>query len=359
MRLLLVGGLLLIAGNREPGIGTPNGSRFPVPGSRALPNVLVIATGGTISNMGSAPRRTGDELVAGIPELKEIANVTAEQFSNVASGAVTIEMWRKLATRINEALRGPSPPDGIIVTHGTDTLEETAFFLDLTVGGCVPVVVTGAMRRADVSGADGPANLLNAVRVVVSPHARGRGTMVVMNDLVFDAREVSKVNTTRVDAFSAPWVGPIGVADPDSVWFHRPDVSCKPAAFDIAKLGAFPRVDIVESYIDADSVIVDALVKAGAKGIVVAGVGRGGSTPAQGRALRRAVQSGVFVVSGSRTGSGRVGLTSPSAFADWKPGSGAMLGAGDLNPAKARVLLMLALARSGDARQVAEAFAAR
>jgi L-asparaginase len=331
------------------------------PAASQKPRILVIATGGTISNMGAdSARRTGQELVTGIPALARVADVRAEQFSNVASGSVTEEMWRRLAARIRAATNGTGAYDGVIVTHGTDTMEETAYFLDLTVGGCAPVIVTGAMRRAVDPGADGPANLLNSVRTAASPDARGRGTLVLMDDLIFDAHDVTKTNTTRVDTFRAPWLGPVGVADPDSIIFHRrPRVrgaagtACFPPAFDLGTLGVFPRVDVVESYIGADSVIVDALVTAGAKGIVIAGVGRGGTTPAQSRAIDRAVKRGVVVLVSSRTGSGRVGLTPPSDYADWKPGEGVVLGAGDLNPQKARVLLMLALAKTSDVREIA------
>lgn len=331
-RLALPGALLLAA--------------IPAP-SRAQeaprPRVHLIATGGTISNMGSDPRRTGAELVAGVDELQRIATVSSEQFSNVASGAISQEMLRDLARRVRAVLREPEPPAGVVITHGTDTMEETAFFLDLAVGGCAPVIITGAMRQANAVGADGPANLLNAVRVAVAPAARGRGTLLLMNDEVFLAREVTKSNTTRLDAFTAPGAGPAGVTDPDGIWFRGPPPPACPAPrMDIDRIEAFPRVDIVYSHIGADSAVIDALVAAGAKGLVVAGVGRGGTTPSQGRALRRALQQGVIVLVSNRTGAGRVGRSgNPGAP---EPGQGAMLGAGDLNPQKARVLLALALA---------------
>ena len=316
------------------------------PATDAKPRVHVIATGGTISNMGSDPRRTGAELVSGIPGLADIANVTSEQFSNVASGAVTQEMLRDLARRIQSLFAESNAPAGVIVTHGTDTMEETAMFLDLTVGGCSPVIITGAMRQANWVGADGPANLLNSARVAVSPDARGRGTMLLMNDEIFLARDVTKSNTTRLNAFSAPGAGVAGVTDPDGVYFQSPaPQECPKAAIELGRIEAFPRVDIVYSYIGADSAVVDALVAAGAKGLVVAGVGRGGTTPSQGRALRRATEKGVIVVTSNRTGAGRVGRSSnPDAFRDLPEGRGAMIGAGDLNPQKARMLLSLALA---------------
>jgi len=310
------------------------------------PRVHVIATGGTISNMGNDPRRTGAELVAGIQGIAEVAEVSTEQFSNVASGAVTQEMLRDLARRIRIIQREPNPPAGIIVTHGTDTMEETAFFLDLTVGGCAPVILTGAMRQANWAGADGPANLLNSVRLAASPEGRGRGALLLMNDEVFLAREVTKSNTTRLNAFSAPEAGPAGVTDPDGIFFRSPPpANCPAPLIDVDRLEAFPRVDIVYSYIGADSAIVDALVAAGARGLVIAGVGRGGTTPSQSRALRRAVEKGVIVVTSNRTGEGRVGRpTDPASLGNIREGAGATISAGDLNPQKARMLLALSLA---------------
>jgi L-asparaginase len=310
------------------------------------PRVHIIATGGTISNMGNDPRRTADELVANVPGIADVAAISTEQFSNVASGAVTQEMLRDLARRIRALEREANPPAGFIVTHGTDTMEETAFFLDLTVGACAPVILTGAMRQANWAGADGPANLLNSVRLAVSPEARGRGALLLMNDEVFLAREVTKSNTTRLNAFSAPEAGPAGVTDPDGIFFRSPPpASCPGPLIDIDRIDAFPRVDIVYSHIGADSTLVDALVAAGARGLVVAGVGRGGTTPSQGRALRRAVEKGVIVVTSNRTGGGRVGRpTDPETLRNVPEGRGATIGAGDLNPQKARMLLSLAIA---------------
>jgi L-asparaginase len=310
------------------------------------PRVHLIATGGTISNMGGDPRRTGAELVAGVDQLDRLATVTSEQFSNVASGAISQEMLRDLARRVRAVLAEANPPAGMIITHGTDTMEETAFFLDLTVGGCAPVIITGAMRQANATGADGPANLLNSVRLAVSSDARGRGTLLLMNDEIFLARDVTKSNTTRLNAFTAPVAGPAGVTDPDGIWFRQPaPAACSPARVDIDRIESFPRVDIVYSYIGADSALVDALVDAGARGLVVAGVGRGGTTPSQGRALRRAVERGVVVLISNRTGAGRVGRSAnPEGLSSLPEGRGATMGAGDLNPQKARVLLALALA---------------
>ena len=334
------------------------------PARAQKPRIHVIATGGTISNLGNDQRRTGDELVQAIPRLADIARITVEQFSNVASGSITVAMWRQLAGRIRELQGGPDAPAGFVITHGTDTMEETAYFLSLTVGGCTPVVLTGAMRQAGAVGADGPANLLNAVRVVAAPLSRGRGTMLLMHDEIFAARDVTKSNTTRLDAFSAPFAGDLGIADPDTIVYTRgsadPSASCKPPLFDVGTMGALPRVDVAYAYIDADSVAVDAFVAAGAQGIVMAGVGRGGSTPGLGRALRRATEHGVMVVVSNRTGSGRVDTDYDAArMAALPAGSGAFLGADDLNPQKARVLLMLALGAHLDAAGIQTLFTAR
>lgn len=326
----------------------------------ALPRVHVIATGGTISNLGGNERRTGDELVKAIPALGTIARVTVEQFSNVASGAITHEMWRNLEGRIRALQRGDDPPAGYVVTHGTDTMEETAFFLDLTVGGCAPIIVTGAMRQANAVGADGPANLFNAIRVVASPAARNRGAMVLMNDELFAARDVTKSNTTRLNAFSAPDAGVVGITDPDTVIFVHaaPDTAtgCRRAPFYVAP-GTWPRVDVIYTHIGADSVLIDAAVNAGAKGLVVAGVGRGGTTPTQGRALRRASNRGVLVAISNRTGSGRVGegFAGP-ALDSLSPGAGATVGTAELNPQKARIVLMLALAAGKRPGEIARLF---
>jgi L-asparaginase len=327
-----------------------------------LPRVHVLATGGTISNLGNDRRRTGSELVGGIGGLDSMARVTVEQFSNVASGSVTHDMWRRLAARIRELQSGPDAPAGYVITHGTDTMEETAFFLSLTVGGCEPIVITGAMRQANAVGPDGPANLRNSIRTAVAPAARGRGALVLMNDEIFAARDVTKSNTTRLNAFTAPDAGVLGVADPDTVVFHRPSPAAAGAAcgvprFDLASVSDFPRVDVVYAHIGADSVPVDASVNAGARGIVLAGVGRGGAPPAMSRALRRATERGVTVVISNRTGSGRVGEASdPDSLAVLPPGRGAMLGATDLNPQKARLLLMLALAAGLAPRAIAPLF---
>jgi L-asparaginase type II len=321
----------------------------------ARPRVHVVATGGTIASTnyysGEPGKIAVGRLLRTVPQLDSLATVSAQQFANVASSAVTPAMWLSLSRGIADTLGAHPDLAGVVVTHGTDTMEETAYFLDLTVSDVRPVVVTGAMRPSDGVGADGPANLYNAVRVAASPAARGRGTMLLMNDEILAARDATKANTVRPDAFAAPYRGDLGVADPERVVFYREPR--RAPTFDLTRVRELPRVDIVYSYVGADGSAIDALVAAGARGLVVAGNGRGGTTDAQRQALDRAMARGVVVVSGSRTGSGSV----PVGEGVGPGGRGpAPVGTGDLNVQKARVLLMLALTRSADPRSVARSF---
>lgn len=314
------------------------------------PLVRVIGTGGTIGSAGdywggNATRVPIEDLLR-IPGVDSIATLESEQFLNVGSGAIGPSRWLDLSRRVTEVLRSRPELRGIVVTHGTDTMEETSYFLDLTVGDARPIVFTGSMRPSNMAGADGPANLTNAIRAAVDTASRGRGTMVLMNDRLFAARDVTKTNSTRADTFQAPDRGPIAIVDPEGLAFKARATGRGAAQFDISAVAELPRVDIIYAYPGADSVAIDAVVAAGAKGIVVAGLGRGGVNDAQGSALRRASERGVIVVLSSRTGSGAVPL-----------GRGNGVGAGDLNPQKARVLLSLALTRTADRAQVRRIFA--
>lgn len=312
------------------------------------PAVQVIGTGGTIGSAGDywkgSPTRVGIADLARIPGLDSVATVTTEQLWNVPSGAIGPPRWIELSRRVSAVLAAHPELAGVVVTHGTDTMEETAYFLDLTVGDPRPVVVTGSMRPSNMAGADGPANLMNAVRAASDPRTRGRGTLVLMDDRLFAARDVTKTNSTRVETFQAPERGPVAIVDPEGLFFRQPSPDRSGAQFALGTLTALPRVDIVYSYAGADGALIDAAVAAGARGIVVAGVGRGGTTKEQDEALDRAKARGVIVVFGTRTGSGRV------------PSGRSSIGAGDLNPQKARVLLALALTRSGDAGEIRRIF---
>ena len=316
----------------------------------AKPFVHVVGTGGTIGSSGdywtgNTTRVPIEELLK-IPGIDSVATVTTEQFLNVASSSIGPVRWLELTRRIAELFRTRPELRGVVVTHGTDTMEETAYFLDLTVGGDRPVIVTGSMRPSNMAGADGPANLMNAARAAVDTNGRGRGTMVLMDDRLFAARDVTKTNSTRVETFQAPERGPLAIVDPEGVFYRSKSPNRAVAQFDVGTLTDLPRVDIIYSYPGADSVAIDAVVAAGAKGLVVAGVGRGGMTGSQSAAVRRAVDKGVVVVNSTRTGSGRVPI-----------GTRGNIGSGDLNPQKARVLLSLALTRTSDAAQIRKIFA--
>ena len=314
------------------------------------PSVLIIGTGGTIGSAGEYwtgnPSRVPIEQLVRVPGIDSVATVSSEQLWNVASSAIGPARWLELSRHLADLLRARPELAGIVVTHGTDTMEETAYFLDLTLPGDRPVIVTGSMRPSDMAGADGPANLTNAVRAAVDQRARGRGAMVLMDDRLFAARDVTKTNSTRVETFQAPERAPLAIVDADGLFYRQPSTGRSRPMFDVRGVRELPRVDVVYSYAGADSVPIDALVAAGAKGLVIAGVGRGGLTPGQTVALRRARTRGVVIVISTRTGSGRVPVVRDDG----------MVGSGDLNPQKARVLLTLALTRSADPRDVAHVF---
>ncbi|HET7620883.1 MAG TPA: asparaginase [Gemmatimonadaceae bacterium] len=349
--------------------------------SASPPRVHLVATGGTIASTNyysDDPGKIGvEQIVRAVPGLDTIATISAQQFSNIASGSITPKMWLELSRGISDTLRAHPDLAGVVVTHGTDTMEETAYFLDLTVADPRPVVVTGAMRPSDGIGIDGPANLRDAVRVAASPSARARGTMVVMNDEIFAARDVTKSNTVRPDAFASPVRGDLGAADPEEIRFFREPQ--RRSLFDISRVDSLPRVDIVYSYIGVDGAGVDAATAAGARGIVVASTGRGDVPPKQREALRRAMAKGVVVVVGSRAGSGSVDVgdgvrtsasrrdTSTADVSRSEPRRNAAtvdgsepstIGAGTLNVQKARILLMLELTKTSDPAEVAKVFRA-
>lgn len=312
--------------------------------------IAVVTTGGTIDSVGvdrldlAAYLETGQrlapgELLAGVPELASVADVTEVPFRRLRAHAMTDADLADLHDLASGLLAG-GEADGVVITHGTNTLEETAWLLHLTIAGAAPVVITGAMRPASGLSADGPLNLLNAVRVAASPDARGLGALVVLDDTVHGAREVTKANTLRVDAFDDPGTGPLGRIDGDArvVITHRPArATSLHGRFARVDLRALPRVDIVVSHQGADGVLVDAAVAAGARGLVCAGTGAGYPTPGQVDALERASAGGVVVCQASRVGSGRVPRVPSLVGRGW-------LAADDLPPWKARTLLRLGIA---------------
>ena len=251
-----------------------------------LPLVWVLSTGGTIAGKGASATDLsnyksgsllGEEIVNAVPQIKEVAKVKVAQIVNVSSSDITLNNWLTVANRINTILADDPNVAGIVVTHGTNTLEETAYFLNLTVKHERPVVLVGAMRPATAISADGPLNLLNAIRTAVSPEASGKGVLIVMNDEIYGARDVTKTNTYRVDTFRAPDLGVLGYVNEDKMsFYHSPTRRhTLKSEFDISAVKALPKVEIVYSYVEPDTVIIQALVSSGTQGIVFAAVGAG------------------------------------------------------------------------------------
>ena len=315
----------------------------------AQPRVRLIATGGTIANHPSG-RLTAEDLVVQSPGVSRFARVEPETFSRGPSLALSLGDWLRLARRISEVL-GTGETAGVVVTGGTDTLEELAWFLDLTVRSDAPVVVTGAIRRPGMPGADGPDNLLHAVQIAAHPAARGRGTLVAFNGAVFSARDVEKVSTAKSDAFGGRALGPLGRVGDDGVQFSRETVARHGlrSEFDLARIGALPRVDVLLTYQDAPGDLLMAAVRSGARGLVIAAAGAGALADPEAHAVEQALARGVPVVLASRVDGGAVS-------ADELGGIKGLIAAGDLAPLKARVLLMLALAQSLTGKEVERVF---
>jgi L-asparaginase len=316
----------------------------------AVPAVRLIATGGTISNR-TGGRLTAEDLLKSIPGVERYARVEPEQFANVASSELTLKQWLVLSRRINALFAGDPELAGIVLTSGTDTLEETAYFLNLTVRSDRPVVVVGSMRNPSTLGYEGAANLLDGIRVAADPSSRGRGTLVVLNDEINAARDVTKTDALRLQTFQARGYGALGVVDADRIVFYRDVVKrhTKASEFDVGSIEALPRVDVVLTYQDASGDVIKALVDQGAKGIVVATAGAGAMSGTQDEGVRYARDKGVFVVTSTRTGAGRIAANPRRAA------SLSIMGE-DLQPLKARVLLMLALATTKDPAEVQRMF---
>jgi L-asparaginase len=311
------------------------------------PNVVILATGGTIAGAAATGTQSGytsgavtiDAMLKAVPGIDKLATVKGEQIANVGSQDMSFDILLKVAKRINELAPGAGT-DGFVITHGTDTLEESAFFLNLTVKTNKPVVIVGSMRPSTAVSADGPLNLYNAVGVAVDPAAKGRGVLVVMNDTIQGAHSLTKTSTTSVETFQSPLRGVIGTASyGKNDWYQSPVWKHTTASeFDISKVTTLPRVDIVFAGVSADGAMIEAAVAKGAKGIVIAGVGNGNMTKAMVDAAAAAVKKGVVVVRASRVPTGLVGRN--VELDDDKLG---FIASDELNPQKARILLSLAL----------------
>lgn len=325
-----------------------------------LPGVRILATGGTIAgSASSATQTTGYEagkigiqtLMDAVPQMKEIANVVGEQIVKISSNNMDTKTLLVLANRINELL-AQKDVQGIVITHGTDTLEETAYFLNLTVKSKKPVVLVGAMRPATAMSADGPMNLLNAVRVAVSKDAIGKGVLIAMNDTINGARDATKTNTTNVATFKAPELGTLGYIAGGKVMFYKASTRRHTAMseFNVKGLKDLPRVDIVYSHVNADGVMVDAAVKAGAKGIIHDGTGNGSIHKETEKSLIAAQKKGLVIVRSSRVGNGPV-VPSLKQWTDEM-----FLDGDTLNAQKARLLLQLALTKTNDLKEIQRIF---
>ena len=335
----------------------------PCAAQTAKPTVWILATGGTIAGQGGSATDLsnykpgallGEALVNAVPQIKDIAKIEVEQIANVNSSDLTLENWLTLAKTINKLFADPAVA-GVVITHGTNTIEETAYFLNLTVKSDKPVVLVGSMRPATAISADGPLNLLNAVRTAVSPEAKGKGAMIVMNDVINGARDVTKTNTFRVDTFKAPELGALGYINEDKVSFYHQSTRRHTAKseFDVTSLTKLPQVDIIYSYIEPNTAMIKALATSGTKGIVFAGTGAGALSTFEEEAVKALsslpADSRPVLVRSSRVGNGRV---IPSA--EYDPMG--IVPADTLNPQKARILLMLALTKTRDLKEIKRMF---
>jgi len=299
--------------------------------------VHLLGTGGTIAG-GRSGSLSASEIVELIPDLESVARVSVEDFSSIGSSRMTPELQFRLARRVIELFDTTPELSGIVITHGTDSLEETAFLLDLLVPAGKPVVFAAAQRPPRQSDTDGPRNLLNAVRVAASPGMRGLGVLVTLNDEIHAARDVRKTHSIAVEAFASPWVGPIGRVDSGHVYlYHRPA-----RRLELEVKAVEPRVDLVSLYAGSDGRHIRSAVAAGAKGIVVEVFGRGNAPPPVMEAVREARAKDVVVVFTTRTGGGRVELGEDARRIG-------VLSGEDLDGLKARLVLVAALATTRDA----------
>ena len=320
------------------------------------PKVVIIATGGTIAGAAASGTSAGyqsgavgvDLLIEAVPQLKEIADVSGEQIASIGSQDMNDEVWLKLGKRVNEILAKPDV-NGVAITHGTDTMEETSYFLTLVTKSDKPVVLTGSMRPSTAMSADGPLNIYNAVAIAADPMARGRGVMVTVDDDIHSAHDIVKTHSTDVGTMSSGEPGLIGAAlFGKNTWYRSPaSVHTAKSEFRIEGVNALPRVDIIYAHANMSPDIISSAVQNGAKGLVIAGVGDGNMTAPAVEAIKAAIAKGVVVVRSSRTNGGIVRRN--IELNDDQLGTVASM---ELNPAKARVLLQLALLKTHDAKAI-------
>jgi L-asparaginase len=335
-------------------------SVHPAAAQNKKPNVMILATGGTIAGAASTGTQAGytsgavtiDAMIAAVPGIRDLANIKGEQVSNVGSQDMTFDIMLKLAKRINE-LAQSNDVDGFVITHGTDTMEESAYFLNLVVKTDKPVVMVGSMRPSTAVSADGPLNLYNATGVAADPKAKGRGVLVVMNDWIHGAHSLTKTSTTAVQTFMSPLRGLVGVTSyghndfyTNPEWKHTTQ-----SEFDVSQVTNMPRVDIIFASEDMSPDLIDAAVASGAKGLVIAGVGNGNMNKASVTAAANAVKKGVMVVRSSRVVTGTVGRN--VEINDDEMG---FIASDELNPQKSRILLTLAILKNCSPKETQEFF---
>jgi len=328
--------------------------------AQSKPNVTILATGGTIAGAAASQTDAGyksgavgvDLLIEAVPQLKDVAVVKGEQIASIGSQDMNDEVWLKLGKRVNELLAS-SAVDGVAITHGTDTMEETSYFLDLVVHSDKPVVLTGSMRPSTAMSADGPLNIYNAVAIAADPGARGRGVLCVIDDDIHSAHDIIKTHTTDVATFSSKEAGLVGASlFGKNTWFRSPEnVHTSKSDLSIDGVTALPRVDIIYAHANMSPDIINCAVQNGAKGIVIAGVGDGNMTAPAVAAAKAAAAKGVIVVRSSRTNAGIIRRN--IEVSDDELGTVASM---ELNPAKARVLLQLVLLKTKDVKKIQDYF---
>jgi L-asparaginase len=328
--------------------------------AEAKPAIRILATGGTIAGAQASQQSYGyksgsfkvEDLIAAVPDLGNLAQLSGEQVANIGSQDMNDAVWIKLGKRVNELL-ATREVEGVVITHGTDTMEETAFFLNLVASSDKPIVLVGSMRPATAVSADGPGNLREAVAVAASPAARGRGVLVVLNDEIHAARNVTKTDTTSVETFKSLNRGPAGLIHTSQIAWFEPmgRRHTTRSEFSGGVPAQLPQVDIIYAHANMSPALIDAAVAAGAKGLVIAGVGDGNMTQQAMAALQKAVKAGVAVVRSTRLAGGIV-LRNNEVNDDQM----GFVASGEFTAPKARVLLQMALTKTRDPKQIQRMF---
>ncbi|HSD06013.1 type II asparaginase [Flavobacterium sp.] len=326
--------------------------------AKTSPRIIILATGGTIAGSGQSSTKAAytagkvpiDDLLNAVPQIHDYGKITGEQIAQIGSQDMNVQTWLKLSKRINEIFK-KNEADAVVVTHGTDTQEETAYFLDLTVMSDKPVVLVGAMRPSTAMSQDGNRNLLDAVMVAASPKSQGKGVVVAMDEKIFDARDVTKTSTTNLETFKSRNFGPIGLIYDGKVNYYYQSLRNPSDKFDVTNLTSLPKVEIVYGYADASPLSVTGIITSDVNGIVYAGMGNGNFGEPVGKALADAAKKGILVCRSGRAGSGRITLENEVKDAEL-----GFVVSDDLSPQKARVLLMLALTKTTDREKIQQYF---